>query len=387
MEVTLIMIGAVLVLMIAESWATRRSVERIPVRILVNGTRGKSSITAYITAALRTRGLQVRGKVTGEIPALILHDGSRRTVRRRGPARIQEQFRIIRRAARSGVEALVLECMSIDPVLQQIESRTFRPQIYVLSNIRDDHREKLGRTRKEQVTAMCRAIPEGCVLVTGDRENLPAIRKEAEKKLCTLVVAGEESRDMPGSLYTGIFTENIAVASEAAKQAGMNREKALSAILDHIREGEAEARRTREEASRNRVAEGQIRFLDAFSVNDTESAALCLDRWREATGPGEKLVLVFNTRSDRPLRTDLFTDWIRERKDQLRGVFITGDHRARAYTRLKGLKPSVDVCRIPPRRIGGLPERLTQDYGVPLRVAGIGNIRGEGYRIIKEFER
>ncbi len=387
MALAFILICAVFILLIVEARATRRSVERIPVRIFVNGTRGKSTTVEYLAAALRTRGMKVIGKVTGELPSLILADGTKRVLRRWGPARIQEQFRVIRRAAASGAEALVLECMSIDPVLQETESRFFKPQIYLLTNIRDDHREKLGSTHGDQLAAMCRAIPNGCVLVTADKENLATIGKEAKRKRCTLVVAdglkmedqvaGRGGEGAPGD---GVFMENMALALEAAAQTGMDREEAHKAIREYL-----SGKETREKWER--MEKGKIHFLNAFPANDPESATLSLDKWPGGPGRGEKLVLIFNTRSDRPLRTELFSDWIRDRKGLLRAVFITGDHRARAFARLKDLEPAVDVYRIGRGRIEGLSERLILRYGDPLWVAGIGNFRGEGYRVIKEFKR
>lgn len=386
-----LLICVLFILLIAEAMVIRRSVARISVRIHVNGTRGKSSITTYIAAALRASGIQVQGKVTGEIPALILADGTKKTIRRTGPARIQEQFRTIHRAARSGAEALVLECMSIAPELQETESRYFKPHIYVLSNIRDDHREKMGTTREEQVASMCRAIPKGCVLVTNDMENLETIRIAAKKKKCRMVVPHPLNCEGLGmdrwkDLPTGVFLDNISLAMEAAIQAGMNRDKALDAILKKIWDRKAEASGTGHEEGKA-GDESMVPFLNAFSVNDPSSATVFLYRWRIKPGLGNRLVLIFNTRSDRPLRTDMFSEWIRERKEQLAGVFITGDHRARAYARLKILKPSVEVCKVSPREITGLSRRINQSYGDLSMVVGIGNIKGDGFRVLKEFER
>ena len=48
----------------------------IPIRIHVNGTRGKSSVTRLIGAAMREGGVKTITKVTGTYPRLILDDGS-----------------------------------------------------------------------------------------------------------------------------------------------------------------------------------------------------------------------------------------------------------------------------------------------------------------------
>ena len=45
-----------------------RHLERIPHRVHVNGTRGKSSVTRLIPGATRARGLRARGRTTRPKP-------------------------------------------------------------------------------------------------------------------------------------------------------------------------------------------------------------------------------------------------------------------------------------------------------------------------------
>ena len=49
-----------------------RRLSRIPIRIHVNGTRGKSSVTRLIAAGLSASGLRTYAKTTGTRPRLIL---------------------------------------------------------------------------------------------------------------------------------------------------------------------------------------------------------------------------------------------------------------------------------------------------------------------------
>ena len=55
---------------------------RIPIRIHVNGSRGKSSVTRLIAAGLRAGGLRTVAKTTGSAAAVIHADGSETPVRR-----------------------------------------------------------------------------------------------------------------------------------------------------------------------------------------------------------------------------------------------------------------------------------------------------------------
>src|SRR5512139_3652667 len=100
-----------LALLYWERLARDRALAAIPIRIHVNGTRGKSTVTRYIAAALREGGVRTVAKTTGTAPRLILPDGRERAVRRRAPASIREQLWLLREAHRLQATAVVIECM------------------------------------------------------------------------------------------------------------------------------------------------------------------------------------------------------------------------------------------------------------------------------------
>jgi len=52
-----------------------KNLKSIPVRIHINGTRGKSSVTRLIAAALREAGFKVVAKTTGTLPRVITDQG------------------------------------------------------------------------------------------------------------------------------------------------------------------------------------------------------------------------------------------------------------------------------------------------------------------------
>ncbi|TFH29311.1 MAG: poly-gamma-glutamate synthase PgsB, partial [Myxococcales bacterium] len=53
----------------------RRRLKKIPIRIHVNGTRGKTSVTRLIAAGLREAGIRCVAKTTGTVPRFILPNG------------------------------------------------------------------------------------------------------------------------------------------------------------------------------------------------------------------------------------------------------------------------------------------------------------------------
>ena len=72
-----------------------RSLDTIPLRIHVNGTRGKSSVTRLVAAGLREGGLRTFAKTTGTAPRVIDSEGKDRIIHRLRLPSIGEQVRLI----------------------------------------------------------------------------------------------------------------------------------------------------------------------------------------------------------------------------------------------------------------------------------------------------
>src|SRR5215470_19687966 len=77
-----------------------RNLDRVPHRVLVNGIRGKSSITRLCAGALRGGGLVTVAKTTGTAARFIHPDATEEPVHRKFEIpNIAEQIGIVRRAA------------------------------------------------------------------------------------------------------------------------------------------------------------------------------------------------------------------------------------------------------------------------------------------------
>ncbi|HNQ83769.1 MAG TPA: Mur ligase family protein, partial [Bacteroidales bacterium] len=135
---------------IIEYFLHQKRISSIPIRIHVNGTRGKSSVTRLIGAGLREGGITNITKVTGTFPRLILEDGTETYIHRKASANIIEQLSIVRFAASRKVKALVMECMALQPQYQTItEHRMIHSNVGVMTNIRMDHTDVMGHTLGE----------------------------------------------------------------------------------------------------------------------------------------------------------------------------------------------------------------------------------------------
>lgn len=266
----------------------RRRLRRIPVRIHVAGTRGKSATTRLIAAGLRAGGLRVLAKTTGTVPRLIHPDGSERPWPRWGPASIREQARLVALAARLGVDAVVVECMAIHPELQWASERYLvRATIGVITNTRPDHLEEIGPDPAAATAALAAVVPRRAILYLTDESAPPAILERAR-------ALGTEAR-IVGAPGRPPLAANRALALAVCQALGVPPSIA-GAGMDRA-PGDPGAF----SVAWIEVAGKRVRFANAFACNDARSVELL---WRETQpeAAGSAVVLL-NARRDRPLRT------------------------------------------------------------------------------------
>lgn len=378
MIVTVSILGLVLLLMVGESLIINNCINNIRVKIHVNGTRGKSTITKYITSGLKQDQMKVLGKVTGEIPTLLCPDGTSKPIKRLGSARVQEQFNIIRKAKRENAEALVLECMSIDPVLQRLESFFYKPDIYIISNIRDDHREKMGETLEDQIKSICSAIPANSKIIAGESPYMNIIKGTAICRNSEFIQAINLSTVEKKRIPKYVHEINVRIALTACIESGIKRETAFRGILKQIEESKSPVCTISQ-------SEHPLFFLNAFSVNDITSLQDYLKHWTSELNITDKLSVVLNTRSDRPLRTGLFIEWIMSNHEIIDTVFLTGDHQMMAKRKLSNSPNHFRIKNIRNDSQSSIKEAILESTTDSNLIVGVGNMKGLGYKIINEF--
>src|SRR5690554_1282709 len=183
--VEVVLLGAVAAgLGVAEQARLRRAQAAVPVRVHVNGTRGKSTVTRLLVGVLLAAGRRTLGKVTGTEARWLLPDGTEEPVHRPGGrATIREQARALQRAARLGCETAVLECMALHPeALWTSEHRMIRSTVGVITNVREDHGDVMGRDRAEIARTLANTIPVEGHLVVGDEQAFPLLAREARRR-------------------------------------------------------------------------------------------------------------------------------------------------------------------------------------------------------------
>jgi len=313
--------SGLLALLVALGLAERRARDRartaVPIRVHVNGTRGKSTTTRLIAGALREAGIRTLAKTTGTAPRLILPDGSELPIRRRAPASIREQLWVLQEAARRGASALVVECMAIDPELQAVSERDMiAATIGVITNVRLDHGDVMGTTLDQVGAALSATVPHDTLLVLGPTQGAGPIESAAKTRGARLVYAWPDAAaDAAAGSGSGIdawMADNISVALSVTRALGIDDEVA--------RRGMLRAAPDPGMVERGTLAgiDPEVAYIDASAANDPESLARVLgDRPAAAR-------FVFHHRADRPYRLQQFAQappW-RHPDDT---VVVTGD--------------------------------------------------------------
>lgn len=274
------------------------SLDLIPVRVLVNGIRGKSSITRLCAGALRGGDLVTVAKTTGTAARFIHPDATEEPVYRKfGIANVVEQIGIVRRAATYRPDALVIECMAVMPALQEInQQKLIRSTIGVLCNVREDHLAEMGPTLDDVARSLSRSMPQGGVCVTAERDRLHILQEEADRRDCRLIAVDPESvtdAELRGfSWFT--FKENVAIALAVAELLGVPRETALKGMWEAPPDpGVLSVERYRTEDGK------RLRFANVFAANDPESTLMNVRQLLDLGAIHRPLNVVVNCRPDR----------------------------------------------------------------------------------------
>jgi len=181
--ILLVMIITAAIVGLIEFVRHQRRIYSIPIRIHINGTRGKSSVTRLVGAGLRAGGIATITKVTGTFPRLILEDGSETYIHRKSDANIIEQLSIVKYAAQRKANALVMECMALQPQYQWItEHRMIHSNLSVMTNVRMDHVDIMGHTLPEIADTMGKTIPKNEHLYTSEDVIPQILKKIADKR-------------------------------------------------------------------------------------------------------------------------------------------------------------------------------------------------------------
>ena len=380
-----IMIGILFIFMVVEYRVHLRNVRSIPIRIHVNGTRGKSSVTRLIAGALREADIRTFAKTTGTLPRMIMADGNEYPVYRPTRANIIEQLRVISIAAKNNAQALVLECMALQPKLQSLTELKFVHATHgVITNARPDHLDVMGPSERDVMLAIVGTTPRNGILYTAELDYLDDFYRVCEDRGSKLIVAGKEDeqaitdRDMAGFKYVE-HKENVALVLKLCADLGIPKETALAGMWNCRPDPGAMSEYVIDFFGRNIV------FVNGFAANDPESSERIWEMAVHKHSGFSRKIMVINSRGDRPDRSkqlaEVLRNWTEADKYVLMG---TGVYLLLKTAVSKGMDPSKFLYAegMPVSRIF---EEIVGLAGRSGMVMGIGNIGGPGLELVHYF--
>ncbi|WP_254861812.1 Mur ligase family protein [Halovivax gelatinilyticus] len=270
----------------------RSQLAEADVRIVVSGTRGKSGMTRRIHDVLCARGYDTYAKITGNHP-LSVYNGEEHPIERGERVTLYENASELR--SFGPTDALVLENQGITDYTTRLMNETFgHPDVFVITNVRQDHRDTLGGNRAAIARSFARAVPRDTCVVNGERD--PELRAYLERELDYVgasvrhVDVPDEHRDIPGAEVVYGIDEVLQAIGEPA-------------LSDPLRESLLDDYRV------EWIKLPRGRVFNAASVNDVESTEMI----RRALVEDDEVVQpLLYLREDRRARTASFHTYLAE---------------------------------------------------------------------------
>jgi gamma-polyglutamate synthase len=284
----------------------QKRLDSIPIRVNVNGIRGKSTVTRLITGVIKEANYKTVGKTTGTSARIIywFTDDEKPITRRLEGPNIGEQRRVVKEVADYGTEALVCECMAVQPDYQLIfQNKMIQANIGVIVNVLEDHMDVMGPTLDQVAEAFTSTIPYNGHLITIKSEYLEFFKKIAEERNTKVIVADNSriSEEFLKKFDYMVFPDNASLALAVAEVLGIDEKTAFRGMLNaHPDPGAMRITRLGDNVNPSF-------FVNGFAANDATST---LKIWERicTLGYSQNLpIVIMNCRADRVDRTEQFS--------------------------------------------------------------------------------
>ncbi|KQC05832.1 MAG: hypothetical protein APR53_01975 [Methanoculleus sp. SDB] len=282
--------------------AFEEKISRISMRVLVEGTRGKSSTVMLLEEMIRGTGARTLAKITGESPQII-HNGEHIDIFRERD-NILLDYDNIPSVISHDVDAIIFENQAITPYTMRYIHHILRPRHIIIPNIRIDHTEGLGNDLAEMTENFARNW-----LVTDELKHV--YYSEPIPKVHDLVFP--ILRDFAGQHPRHVVLHDVSIPPEYREIPGIENFCNAAAFMQStfgIHENPAPFLRRITEKLKVKVNCRSVRYVNAAKINDPISLIHML-RYLLRQTP-EQVALVAYFRKDRVGRSDIFEDFFGE---------------------------------------------------------------------------
>lgn len=384
-QILLILIVISVFFAFIEFFRHQKRIYSIPIRIHINGTRGKSSVARLIGAGLSENGILTMTKVTGTFPRLILEDGSEVRIYRKADANIIEQLNIVKYAVQRKVEALVIECMALEPSYQWLtENQMIHATVGAITNVRMDHLDVMGRTLPEIADALGNTIPKNNYLFTAENDHPKLLEELSLKKNTKIKLSRPETisnEEMEGFTYIE-HKENVALALDICTHLGVDRPTALKGMY----RAEPDPGSLRRYSVHNFGK--HINFYNAFAANDPHSTMMIWNMLKNDLGINESVIILLNTRHDRLDRAKQLAEMVGAKmNDEIDFLMLMGESTdvVESMSRDYGTDKR-KIVNIGFKEPNEIFEKIISLTAKTSTVLAIGNMGGKGAALAEYFE-
>ena len=373
-----------------EKYYHKVALSYLPIRIHINGSRGKSSVTRLVAAGLREGGIKTLGKTTGTAPRIIDECGKDKIIHRLRSASIGEQMSLLRAFAKKKPDAIVIECMAVNPQYQWIsEHEMINSTLSVITNIRPDHLDEMGITLEDNAMSLSNTIPYHGRFVTvlpnnSDNSLNQKLLNKLEK------ISNERDTEYIQASYNDIsldfmekfsyleHQDNVALALKVCQLSGVQKEIALRGMLKAQPDPGATL------IWKLKCGKKFNFFINLLAANDPSSTlhAYNILSTRIQNSP---ICIFINTRQDRRYRTNQLLSLVYNViKPEM--LIIRGENLPSTIHKYKKETPNIIFCQLPNNiNIDDIMfefSKIEKYY-----IIGIGNMVGWGEQFIKDLKR
>ena len=297
-------------------------------RIVVTGTRGKSSQVLLLEDMIRSQGIGVLGKITGDYPQYIVH-GERIDVKRcQGhPVLLDENIKGI--VQNGPFDAIVFENQAISPYTMRMFNNLIQPTHILVTNVRRDHAEFLGTTSEEVAKSFGMSFSHAKVVLSGEQNH---VLNSILGKYCFSIGARFYVAEVPSSLEHLPGIERIFLAKKLMELLALETGKfqpitdgKISTLIDYTA--------TLLTTEKSTIG---VEWFDAAKVNDIDSSHLVLSNIMEKN-PSRNFALLAFFRKDRRDRTVSFLQYFNEvlPSNRVSKLFLAGFDADYVFRKLK----------------------------------------------------